>query len=54
MEKVNLRIFVGGLTLSTTTKDLYGYFKKFGRLQQAEVVLNPTSSKIVLLIVRAI
>jgi len=45
MERVNLRIFVGGLTMSTTNEDLYSHFRTFGEIFKAEIIYNRKTKK---------
>ena len=40
IETQNFRIFVGGLTPTTTNQMLMSYFSKFGNIASAEVVYD--------------
>lgn len=45
MQAVNLRIFIGGITLETTKEMLKEYFSKFGSVVSTEVVYEKKTSK---------
>lgn len=45
MESVDLRIFVGGITLETTKEMLKSYFSQFGEVISTEVVYEKKTSK---------
>ena len=44
IETQNFRIFVGGLTPTTTNQMLMSYFSKFGNITSAEVVYDASES----------
>lgn len=44
-ETQDFRIFVGGLTPSTTNQMLMDYFSKFGEITSSEVVYDGNQSK---------
>ena len=46
MEPVELRIFVGGITLETTKEMLMNHFCQFGDITSAEVVYEKKTSKL--------
>ncbi|MEO0341776.1 MAG: hypothetical protein AAF242_21555, partial [Bacteroidota bacterium] len=45
MEPLDLRIFVGGITLETTKEMLMDHFSQFGNITNAEVVYEKKTSK---------
>lgn len=45
MEPVDLRIFVGGITLETTKEMLHEHFSQFGVISSTEVVYEKRTSK---------
>ena len=45
MEPLELRIFVGGITLETTKEMLTDHFSQFGEITSAEVVYEKKTSK---------
>jgi len=46
MEAIDLRIFVGGITLETTQEMLQQYFDQFGNIASTEVVYEKKTSKV--------
>lgn len=45
MKSINLRLFIGAITLDTTKEMLMDYFSQFGKIKSAEIVCEKKSSK---------
>jgi RNA-binding protein Musashi len=46
MEAINLRLFIGAITLETTKEMLMNHFQQFGNIKSAEIVYEKKTSKI--------
>lgn len=44
MEAINLRLFIGAITLDTTKEELFEHFSKFGNIKSAEIVYEKKTS----------